>query len=54
VRAVGQVEKRVSEAEKLGFKRILIPRGGIADRKRRGIEIVEVDLLAEAMEKLLG
>ncbi|MBE0645025.1 MAG: DNA repair protein RadA [Bacteroidetes bacterium] len=53
VRSVGQAEKRVLEAEKLGFKRIIVPRGGIADKKRRGIEIIEVDLLAEAMEKLL-
>ncbi len=53
VRSVGQVEKRVVEAEKLGFKRIIVPRGGIADKKKRGIEIIEVDLLAEAMEKLV-
>lgn len=52
VRAIGQVEKRVAEAEKLGFKRIIIPRGGMAHKKRRGIEIMEVDLLAEAMERL--
>jgi DNA repair protein RadA/Sms len=52
VRSVGQVEKRVIEAEKLGFKRILVPRGGM-HKKRRGIDIIEVDLLAEAMEKLI-
>jgi DNA repair protein RadA/Sms len=53
VRSVSQVEKRVIEAEKLGFKRIIVPRGAIAHKKRRGIEIIEVDLLAEAMEKLV-
>ncbi|MFZ1729659.1 MAG: DNA repair protein RadA [Bacteroidota bacterium] len=53
VRSVSQVEKRVIEAEKLGFKRIIVPRGGMANKKRRGIEIIEVDLLAEAMEKLV-
>ena len=52
VRSVGQVEKRVIEAEKLGFKRIIVPRGGM-HKKRRGIDIIEVDLLAEAMEKLI-
>jgi DNA repair protein RadA/Sms len=52
VRSVGQVEKRVIEAEKLGFQRIIVPRGGMA-KKRRGIDIIEVDLLAEAMEKVL-
>ncbi len=53
VRSVGQVEKRVSEAEKLGFRRIIIPRGGIPEKKKRSIEVIEVDLLAEAMEKIL-
>lgn len=53
VRSVGQVEKRVAEAEKLGFKRIVIPRDALPSKKMRGIEIVEVDLLAEAMEKLI-
>ncbi|MBR9976281.1 MAG: DNA repair protein RadA [Bacteroidetes bacterium] len=52
VRSVGQVEKRVIEAEKLGFKRIIVPRGGLP-KKRRGIDVVEVDLLAEAMERLI-
>jgi len=53
VRSVGQVEKRVSEAEKLGFHRIVIPRGGLPGKRKREIEVVEVDLLAEAMEKIL-
>lgn len=53
VRSVGQVEKRVSEAEKLGFRRIVIPRGGLPEKKKRSIEVIEVDLLAEAMEKIL-
>jgi len=53
VRSVGQVEKRVAEAEKLGFKRIVLPRGALANKKSRSIEILEVDLLAEAMEKIL-
>jgi DNA repair protein RadA/Sms len=53
VRSVGQVEKRVSEAEKLGFRRIVIPRGGLPAKKKREIEVVEVDLLAEALERIL-
>ena len=53
VRSVGQVEKRVAEAEKLGFRRIMIPRGGLPGKRKREIEVVEVDLLAEAMEKIL-
>lgn len=53
VRPVGQLEKRVTEAEKLGFRRIVVPRGGITHKETRGIDIIEVDLLAEALEKLL-
>jgi DNA repair protein RadA/Sms len=52
VRSVGQVEKRIIEAEKLGFKRIVIPRGTV-HKKRRGIDVVEVDLLTEALERLI-
>lgn len=53
VRSVGQVEKRVAEAEKLGFRRIIIPRGGLPGNRKRQIEVVEVDLLAEAMERIV-
>ncbi len=52
VRSVGQLEKRIGEAEKLGFKRIVVPSGNLSERRKRGIQIVEVDLLAEAMERL--
>jgi len=52
VRSVGQAGKRVQEAEKLGFKRIILPAGNLTEKKSKGIEIIEVDLLAEALEKL--
>jgi len=52
VRSVGQAGKRVQEAEKLGFKRIILPAGNLTEKKSKEIEIIEVDLLAEALEKL--
>lgn len=54
VRSVSQLEKRVAEAEKLGFRRIIVPSGNLSEKKQRGIEVVEVDLLPEAIEKLLS
>jgi DNA repair protein RadA/Sms len=54
VRSVNQLEKRVIEAEKLGFRRILLPTGNLTETKRRGITVVEVDVVAEAIEKLLS
>ncbi|MCZ7557463.1 MAG: DNA repair protein RadA [Bacteroidia bacterium] len=53
VRSVSQLEKRVAEAAKLGFKRIVLPSGNLAESKRKDIEVVEVELLPEAIEILL-
>jgi DNA repair protein RadA/Sms len=54
IRAVGQVEKRVQEAAKLGFKRIVLPRSSARTIKPAdGIEIVSVDRIDQAMEALL-
>ena len=51
VRAVSMCDKRINEAKKLGFSRVIIPKanhrnaGGI-----RGIEIIEVGTAEEAIE----
>ncbi|MDQ7820045.1 MAG: DNA repair protein RadA [Armatimonadota bacterium] len=51
VRAVPQLEMRVQEAARLGFRRCLVPRGsGIAGRD---IEVVEVGTLPEALEEMM-
>lgn len=49
VRFVPNLEKRIREAEKLGFKRIICPRGR-SDLKSSKIQIVEVKTLAEAIK----
>jgi DNA repair protein RadA/Sms len=54
IRTIGHVEKRVQEAAKLGFKRIIIPHNNLKTVKGHdGIEIVGVQNVNEAMEELL-
>ena len=55
IRTIGQIEKRVQEAAKLGFKRIIIPQNNVKGLKGNGeIEIIGVDRIEKAMEALLG
>lgn len=53
VRAVGQIDKRISEAMRLGFKRILLPEGNMKLVKQMkntaGVEIKPVSNIQEAM-----
>ena len=53
VRAIGNIEQRLSEAHKLGFQRCVFPKSNL---KRidppSGMEIVGVDSVGEAMESL--
>jgi len=48
VRYVSNIEKRIREAEKLGFTRIICPRGKI-DFKKGKAEIIQVKTLGEAI-----
>ncbi len=54
LRSVGQIEKRLREATKLGFRRCLVPRAA-ADQVRgsQGIEVVAASSLAEALQVAL-
>jgi DNA repair protein RadA/Sms len=55
IRTVGHVEKRVQEASKLGFKKIIIPYNNLKGVKGQdGIEIVGVHTVNEAMEQLIS
>ena len=54
LRSVGQIEKRLREAAKLGFRRCLLPR--VMDNPRHsasGIEVVSAGTLAEALQLAL-
>lgn len=55
IRTIGQIEKRVQEAAKLGFKRIVVPQNNLKGLKNNnGIEVIGVDRIEKAMEALLA
>lgn len=55
VRTVSHIEKRIQEAAKLGFKRIIIPKNNLKEVVRTDkIEIVAVERIEDAMKILLG
>lgn len=49
IRKVSNIEKRITEAQKLGFKKILIPKGNISTKNKFNIEIVEVEKITDAL-----
>ncbi len=54
IRAVPQVDKRLTEAAKLGFKHAVIPKLSMKGlHKPAGIEVVAVEKVDEALDKLL-
>ncbi len=54
IRKVTNIEKRVSEAEKLGFKKILVPKGNIGTSSKFQIEVIEVEKLADALTSCIN
>jgi len=54
VRPVNQIEARVKEAAKLGFKKAIIPKCSINYKFDSNIEIIEVSKLTEAITKAIG
>ncbi len=54
VRSVSQIERRVQEAAKLGFKRAIVPHANFKGAKSKlDIEIVEVQKISEAVKLLI-
>lgn len=54
IRSVGHIEKRIQEAEKLGFKRIIIPQNSAKNIKKAGsVKIEAVENLSDAVNKSL-
>lgn len=56
IRPINRIEQRIFEAEKLGFKRIIIPANNLKgfDRKKVEIEIISVKKVEEAFRRLFG
>jgi len=52
VRAVGQIELRLSEAEKMGFRQIVLPKACSRKLEPKKISLVAVETLSEALEQL--
>ncbi|MBR2475189.1 MAG: DNA repair protein RadA, partial [Bacteroidaceae bacterium] len=56
IRAVNRIEQRILEADKLGFKKIIIPADNLKgfDRRKLSINIIEVRKVDEAFRQLFG
>ena len=56
IRPVNRIEQRISEAEKLGFKRMLVPRQNMQglDKNKIKIQLVPVRKVEEAFRELFG
>jgi DNA repair protein RadA/Sms len=54
IRSVGHIEKRIQEAQKLGFKSAIIPSGNLKGIKQSDkIKVIAVDNVKDAITKLL-
>lgn len=51
IRAVNHIDKRITEAQKLGFKRIIIPDANEVQEEIKGIEILKVKRIIEAITR---
>lgn len=56
IRPVSRLEQRIAEAEKLGFRRMIVPAQGLKgiDRNRLKLQLVPVSRVAEAVRELFG
>lgn len=54
IRSVGHIDKRITEAKKLGFKTAIVPAGNLKSIKQNdSIKIIVVDNVKDAIDKLL-
>jgi DNA repair protein RadA/Sms len=54
VRAVSQIERRIKEAEKLGFSRCIVPQGNLKSLNQKfDVEIIGVKSIQEALDIML-
>lgn len=54
VRGVSLADRRINEAEKMGFKRVVMPRSNITNGKDSKIELIGVENLQTAIEHLIN
>ncbi len=54
IRTINQIEKRIMESNKLGFRRIVLPKGNLKNLPiNGGLEIVEVETIDQAIRSLV-
>ena len=54
IRSVGHIEKRIQEAEKLGFENVIIPQNNVKSIKsKNSVKLISVENIVEAIEKIL-
>ncbi len=54
IRSVNNIEKRIMEAQKLGFKKVIIPKQNKKLKSQSGIEIIEVARLMDAISACIS
>ncbi len=54
MRGVSLADRRINEAEKMGFKRVMLPKSNISKTTESKIELIGVENLQEAIESLLN
>ena len=54
IRAVNHIDKRINEAQKLGFKRIIIPASNEIQDDIKGIEVLKVQRIIEAITRAVS
>lgn len=54
IRAVNHIDKRIQEAQKLGFKRIIIPESNEVTTEIKGIEVLKVKRIIEAITRAVS
>ena len=54
IRPVQQLEKRIAEAIRLGYKKIYVPAGSQLDKSMKTSSVVEVRLLRDLFEIVFG
>jgi DNA repair protein RadA/Sms len=52
LRAVGQIERRLAEAARMGFRRAFLPRRAVPPRAPKGLDVIGVTDVRELMERL--
>lgn len=52
LRAAGQVDRRLAEAARMGFRRVFLPRCAASQRLPDALEVIPLDRLGDMMERL--